>query len=243
MTVLDRAERGVDGRCSSSRPERARGLLAVGRAAAPTRDRRAHRAGGRPLRARRPARRSTRSSAPTGTSSHGRPRPSRARLALAAISRDRRAGLRRGRAAHARASAQNFAYGIMRAAEARSGGRSRPIYAFAREVDDIADGDAAGRREACGPARAAGRARRAARGDAMFVALADARARFPIPDAAAARPRRRRPAGHRAGPVRRLRRAVRLLPQGRGRGRRRLRRASTAPTSRSAPRRSASPSS
>src|SRR5438093_4107194 len=78
-----------------------------------------------------------------------------------------------------RAQARNCAYGIMVLPKSKRRAIAA-IYAFAREVDDIADGDA--------PA-AEKRARLEElhrwldlppNGDAMWVALADARERFPI---------------------------------------------------------------
>src|ERR1700758_108515 len=80
-----------------------------------------------------------------------------------------------------RARAKNFAYGIM--VLPRDKRRAiAAVYAFAREVDDVADGDAPGEEK-----RARLEALRAARDDppatAMHVALADARARFDIPRA------------------------------------------------------------
>ena len=122
-----------------------------------------------------------------------------------------------------RARARNFAYGIMVLPRPKRRAIAA-IYAFAREVDDIADGELADRREARA-ARGAARARSTRRpdDDAMLVALADARARYPIPGEAL----------HdlvdgglrtRADALRDLRRAARLLPARRRRGRRRLRR-------------------
>jgi phytoene synthase len=89
-----------------------------------------------------------------------------------------------------RRRARNFAYGIMLLPREKRRAIAA-IYAFARRVDDVADGDlpvAAKRREL-------ERLRAAAlqeppsnslllgegEGDAMLVALADARSRFPIP--------------------------------------------------------------
>jgi 15-cis-phytoene synthase len=79
-----------------------------------------------------------------------------------------------------RARARNFAYGIM-VLPRRKRRAIAAIYAFAREVDDIADGDAPAdekrarleelHRRLDGPPGA----------EAMWVALADARGRFPIP--------------------------------------------------------------
>ena len=81
-----------------------------------------------------------------------------------------------------RARAKNFAYGIMVLPRPKRRAIAA-IYAFAREVDDIADGDAP-----VDEKRARLEALRAALDDppptAMHVALADARARYAIPDAA-----------------------------------------------------------
>jgi 15-cis-phytoene synthase len=79
-----------------------------------------------------------------------------------------------------RRRARNFAYGIM--VLPRDKRRAiAAVYAFARRVDDIADGQLAPDEK-----RAALQELHAAldgptRGDAMLVALADARTRFPIP--------------------------------------------------------------
>ena len=127
--------------------------------------------------------RSRRSRTPAGTSSRSRPRPSRLRLAreaLAAVtvpSTQAYAEVER----LTRARARNFAYGIMVLPKPKRRAIAA-IYAFAREVDDIADGDAAVRREAGAARGAAPRAStRPPDGEAMWVALADARERFPIP--------------------------------------------------------------
>ena len=85
----------------------------------------------------------TRSRTPAGTSSRS------ARGRRGSVSRGRRsggesrrrAGLRRGRAADPRARARNFAYGIMVLPKPKRRAIAA-IYAFAREVDDMADGDA-----------------------------------------------------------------------------------------------------
>ena len=80
-----------------------------------------------------------------------------------------------------RRRARNFAYGIM--VLPRDKRRAiAAIYAFARRVDDIADGDLPletkrARLEELDAALA-----RPPGGDAMLIALADARRRFPIPD-------------------------------------------------------------
>ena len=81
-----------------------------------------------------------------------------------------------------RRRARNFAYGIMLLPREKRRA-SAAIYAFARRVDDIADGDlsAEEKRSQLEELRAglAAPAR-----DAMSVALADARVRFPIPERA-----------------------------------------------------------
>jgi 15-cis-phytoene synthase len=78
--------------------------------------------------------------------------------------------------------ARNFAYGI-RVLPREKRRAISAIYAFARRVDDIADGELR-----AGEKRARLEELRAALGsgspDPVFVALADARARYPIPDRA-----------------------------------------------------------
>lgn len=83
-----------------------------------------------------------------------------------------------------RRRARNFAYGIMLLPREKRRAIAA-IYAFARRVDDIADGElsAADKRARLSALHDA-LDRNAAADDAMLVALADARARFPIPDAA-----------------------------------------------------------
>jgi phytoene synthase len=74
-----------------------------------------------------------------------------------------------------RARAKNFAYGIMVLPKAKRRAVAA-IYAFAREVDDVADGDLPLEEK-----RARLESLRSLEGDsAMHVALADAMARFPI---------------------------------------------------------------
>jgi len=83
-----------------------------------------------------------------------------------------------------RKRARNFAYGIM--VLPRDKRRAiAAIYAFARRVDDIADGELpeADKRAALVELQVALQ-QTVARDDAMLVALADARRRFPIPDTA-----------------------------------------------------------
>jgi phytoene synthase len=83
-----------------------------------------------------------------------------------------------------RKRARNFAYGIMVLPREKRRAIAA-IYAFARRVDDIADGDlpVAEKRAALVQLQVALQ-QTVTRDDAMLVALADARARFPIPDAA-----------------------------------------------------------
>jgi phytoene synthase len=81
-----------------------------------------------------------------------------------------------------RARARNFAYGIMLLPKAKR--RSiAAIYAFAREVDDIADGDAAPdeKRRRLEELHARLDHEPGAGDDPMWIALADTRARFPVP--------------------------------------------------------------
>ena len=79
-----------------------------------------------------------------------------------------------------RRRARNFAYGIMLLPRDKRRAIAA-VYAFARRVDDIADGDLAAerKREALHELHAA--LDRVPGEDAMLVALADARTRFPIP--------------------------------------------------------------
>jgi phytoene synthase len=81
-----------------------------------------------------------------------------------------------------RRRARNFAYGIMVLPREKRRAIAA-IYAFARRVDDIADGPLPvdEKRERLEQLR---ETLAAPRGDAMSVALADARRRFPIPDRA-----------------------------------------------------------
>jgi phytoene synthase len=80
-----------------------------------------------------------------------------------------------------RARARNFAYGIMLLPKPKRRAIAA-IYAFAREVDDVADDPGLqddAKRERLEQLRAG--LDRAADANAMFVALADARRRYPIP--------------------------------------------------------------
>jgi 15-cis-phytoene synthase len=83
-----------------------------------------------------------------------------------------------------RQRARNFAYGIMVLPREKRRAIAA-IYAFARRVDDIADGDlpAEEKRAALVHLQVALQ-QTVTRDDAMLVALRDARTRFPIPDAA-----------------------------------------------------------
>ena len=82
-----------------------------------------------------------------------------------------------------RRRARNFAYGIMVLPRPKRRAIAA-IYAFAREVDDVADGDlpAEEKRDRLERLRAALDA--SPNGSAMLVALADARIRYPIPNRA-----------------------------------------------------------
>jgi 15-cis-phytoene synthase len=82
-----------------------------------------------------------------------------------------------------RKRARNFAYGIM--VLPRDKRRAiAAIYAFARRVDDVADGDLPAEEKRARLDWLAAALDRPATDDAILVALADARQRFPIPDAA-----------------------------------------------------------
>jgi phytoene synthase len=82
-----------------------------------------------------------------------------------------------------RRRARNFAYGIMVLPRPKRQAIAA-IYAFAREVDDVADGElpVEEKRERLERLRTALDA--SPNGSAMLVALADARSRYPIPDRA-----------------------------------------------------------
>jgi phytoene synthase len=83
-----------------------------------------------------------------------------------------------------RKRARNFAYGIMVLPREKRRAIAA-IYAFARRVDDIADGDLAVEEKRAALVHIQVALQQAvASDDAMLVALADARSRFPIPDAA-----------------------------------------------------------
>jgi phytoene synthase len=79
-----------------------------------------------------------------------------------------------------RARARNFAWGIMVLPKPKRRAIAA-IYAFAREVDDIADGDAPPGEKRAALEELHRRLDGPPGGDAMWVALADARGRFPIP--------------------------------------------------------------
>ena len=78
-----------------------------------------------------------------------------------------------------RARARNFAYGIMVLPKPKRRAIAA-IYAFAREVDDIADGDAPTDEKRAKLEELHRRLDLPPKGDAMWVALADARDCFPI---------------------------------------------------------------
>src|SRR5439155_19072025 len=79
-----------------------------------------------------------------------------------------------------RQRARNFAYGIMVLPREKRRAIAA-IYAFARRVDDIADGDLDPERKRVELQDLRATIDGPARDDAMLVALADARTRFPIP--------------------------------------------------------------
>ena len=79
-----------------------------------------------------------------------------------------------------RARARNFAYGIMLLPKSKRRAIAA-IYAFAREVDDIADGEAAADEKRVRLVDLHRRLDEQPGDEAMWVALADARERFPIP--------------------------------------------------------------
>jgi phytoene synthase len=82
-----------------------------------------------------------------------------------------------------RARARNFAYGIMVLPKPKRRAIAA-IYAFARQVDDVADGEAPTAEKRARLEELHRRLDLPANGDAMWVALADARERFPISDLA-----------------------------------------------------------
>jgi phytoene synthase len=79
-----------------------------------------------------------------------------------------------------RRRARNFAYGIMVLPREKRRAIAA-IYAFARRVDDIADGELDVDEKRAGLHQLRARLEGEPGEDAMFVALADARTRFPIP--------------------------------------------------------------
>jgi len=79
-----------------------------------------------------------------------------------------------------RARARNFAYGIMLLPKSKRRAIAA-IYAFAREVDDIADGEAPADEKRVRLDELHRRLDEPPGDEAMWVALADARQRFPIP--------------------------------------------------------------
>ena len=82
-----------------------------------------------------------------------------------------------------RRRARNFAYGIMVLPREKRRAIAA-IYAFARRVDDIADGDLPVEEKRAQLEALDDTLRSEAGDDAMFIALADARRRFPIPESA-----------------------------------------------------------
>src|SRR5689334_11293462 len=82
-----------------------------------------------------------------------------------------------------RRRARNFAYGIMVLPREKRRAVAA-IYAFARRVDDLADGALPDDEKRTRLEELDRALDQDPRGDAMLLALADARRRFPIPDAA-----------------------------------------------------------
>jgi phytoene synthase len=80
-----------------------------------------------------------------------------------------------------RKRARNFAYGIMVLPREKRRAIAA-IYAFARRVDDVADGDLPAEEKRAQLHELADALGRDPGEDAMFTALADARTRFPIPE-------------------------------------------------------------
>jgi 15-cis-phytoene synthase len=113
----------------------------------------------------------------------GRPKPSRARLARTAIGGPRPVMVE---AAYAeverltRQRARNFAYGIMLLPRPKRRAIAA-VYAFARQVDDIADGPLPDLEKRVLLEQLRGQLDAPPGEDAMLVALADARQRFSIP--------------------------------------------------------------
>ena len=131
-----------------------------------------------------------------------RPRPSR--LAARAGGAARREGIEQAYAEVERITrerARNFAFGIM-VLPKREAPRDRGDLRLCARGGRHRRRRAAGGREARAAGGAACAARRAAGDEAMWVALADARARFPISAKALARLRRRRADGHRTAALR-----------------------------------------
>jgi len=80
-----------------------------------------------------------------------------------------------------RREARNFAYGIMVLPRAKRQAIAA-IYAFARRVDDLADGELSMEEKRTRLGKLHDALDSPPGGDVMFVALADARSRYPIPD-------------------------------------------------------------
>ena len=119
------------------------------------------------------------------------------------------------------AEAKNFSYGIrlLRPPERRA---LSAVYALARRIDDIGDGDGRGRREARRPQRRPGRraaTRRPTSDDPVLVALADAARRYHLPMEAFGELIDGCEMDVRGTTLRDHRRAGRLLPAGRRLGR------------------------
>ena len=112
----------------------------------------------------------------------GRPKPSRAAAGARGRARPRSMTVEEAYAEVGRITrreAKNFAYGIMLLPREKRQAIAA-IYAFARWVDDVADGELPPRRSGLGSKRSV-RHSTTIREDAVFVALRDARERFGIP--------------------------------------------------------------
>ena len=208
MTELDRPNEPLT-RLLRFEAERARGLLAAG-------ERLREAIGGRvgrgvgPVRERRPRRpRGARERALGHLHAASSPLPGTARAGRGGGTRPMTVAVEQAYAEVerlTRARARNFSYGIRLLPKAKRRAIAA-IYAFAREVDDVADDPLRRGREAR-PPRGTRRIARRRTGRLGDVRRTRGRPRaLPDPQRRAARSRRGRPAGHGAGPLCRLRRA------------------------------------
>src|SRR5581483_806725 len=181
-----RGDRARPAERAAARAAAVRGGARAGAARRGADARRAHRPRGRALRPRR-------SGGPRRARGGGVGRLHAAPAAVAASPRARGAPRVSARAAVDEAYAQveritrgrarNFAFGIMVLPKAKRRAIAA-IYAFAREVDDVADGDAPPEEKRARLGELHRRLDAPPSGEAMWVALADARERFPISDQA-----------------------------------------------------------